>query len=118
MKKKLISLAMAVAMIIPSVSCAKTKTPQLDGYKLLWSDDKISPEDAGEYMFRYFIRVNEADKDKAEEVFGNVKYIEADGISGEAAFITGVMTENEYNEKSGGVDIINMIRITPDTNID
>lgn len=87
-------------------------------YKLLWSDDKISPEDAGEYMFRYFIRVNEADKDKAEEVFGNVKYIEADGISGEAAFITGVMTENEYNEKSGGVDIINMIRITPDTNID
>ena len=87
-------------------------------YKLLWSDDKISPEDAGEYMFRYFVRVNEADKDKAEEVFGNVKYIEADGISGEAAFITGVMTENEYNEKSGGVDIINMIRITPDTNID
>ena len=47
-----------------------------------------------------------------------MKYIEADGISGEAAFITGVMTENEYNEKSGGVDIINMIRITPDTNID
>ena len=39
MKKKLISLAMAVAMIIPSVSCAKTKTPQLDGYKLLWSDE-------------------------------------------------------------------------------
>ena len=39
MKKKLISLAMAVAMIILSVSCAKTKTPQLDGYKLLWSDE-------------------------------------------------------------------------------
>ena len=38
--KKLISLAIAVAMIIPTMSgCAKTKTPQLDGYKLLWSDE-------------------------------------------------------------------------------
>ena len=38
--KKLISLALAVAMIIPTMSgCAKTKTPQLDGYKLLWSDE-------------------------------------------------------------------------------
>ena len=31
---------MAVAMMIPTMSgCAKTKTPQLDGYKLLWSDE-------------------------------------------------------------------------------
>ena len=38
--KKLISLAIAVAMIIPTMSgCAKTKTPQIDGYKLLWSDE-------------------------------------------------------------------------------
>lgn len=38
--KKLISLAMAIAMLLPTMSgCAKTKTPQLDGYKLLWSDE-------------------------------------------------------------------------------
>ena len=38
--KKILSLAMAVAMILPTVSCAtKTKTPDIDGYKLLWSDE-------------------------------------------------------------------------------
>ncbi|MCR5287087.1 MAG: family 16 glycosylhydrolase [Saccharofermentans sp.] len=38
--KKILSLAMAAAMILPTVSCAaKTKTPDIDGYKLLWSDE-------------------------------------------------------------------------------
>ena len=37
--KKIISLAMAAALILPCVSCAKTKTPDIDGYKLLWSDE-------------------------------------------------------------------------------
>ena len=41
-KRKLISLAMAAAMLLTTASitgCAKTKTPQIDGYKLLWSDE-------------------------------------------------------------------------------
>lgn len=41
-KRKLISLAMAAAMLITTAGitgCAKTKTPQIDGYKLLWSDE-------------------------------------------------------------------------------
>ena len=84
-------------------------------YKLLWDDEKISPEDVGDYIFRYFIRVKDADK--AKEVFGNLTPVEAAGISGEHGFITDVMSEREFNEKSGAVDIINMIRITPDTKI-
>ena len=41
-KRKLISLAMAAAMLLTTAGitgCAKTKTPQIDGYKLLWSDE-------------------------------------------------------------------------------
>ena len=38
--KKIISSIMALSMLLPLASCAgKTKTPELDGYKLLWSDE-------------------------------------------------------------------------------
>ncbi len=38
--KKIISSILALSMLLPLASCAgKTKTPKLDGYKLLWSDE-------------------------------------------------------------------------------
>ena len=38
--KKIISSILALSMLLPLASCAgKTKTPELDGYKLLWSDE-------------------------------------------------------------------------------
>ena len=38
--KKIISSIMALSMLLSLSSCAgKTKTPELDGYKLLWSDE-------------------------------------------------------------------------------
>ena len=86
-------------------------------YKLLWSDETLTPEPTGDYSFRYFIRVNDADRDAAVNAFGNVKNVEADGITGETAMITDVMTEKEFAKKAESVNIINMIRITPDTNI-
>lgn len=38
--KKIISSILTLSMLLPLASCAgKTKTPELDGYKLLWSDE-------------------------------------------------------------------------------
>ena len=37
--KKIISMVLGIAMLLPMSGCAKTKTPQIDGYKLLWSDE-------------------------------------------------------------------------------
>ena len=38
--KKMISMILGLAMLLPMSGCAaKTKTPQIDGYKLLWSDE-------------------------------------------------------------------------------
>ena len=37
---KIISSVMALSMLLSISACAqKTKTPELDGYKLLWSDE-------------------------------------------------------------------------------
>ena len=38
--KKIISVVLSAAMLLPAFGCAaKTKTPDIDGYKLLWSDE-------------------------------------------------------------------------------
>ena len=51
-------------------------------------------------------------RSEVEDLFGNVQYVEADGIDGEFGFVTNVMTEREYAQKAEQAEgILHMIRI-------
>ena len=60
---------------------------------------------------RFFVRTQEP-KDAVEKQFGQVEWVEAEGITGENGFLTEIMTEEEYEEKALGLkNILQRIRV-------
>ena len=51
-------------------------------------------------------------KDRIENDFGDVKFVEPESVSGEFGFVTPVMAEGIYEEKAKKYDnILHMIRV-------
>ncbi|MDY3250823.1 MAG: homoserine dehydrogenase [Candidatus Choladocola sp.] len=78
-----------------------------------WSPEKQVLTDVSNTEKRFFVRVkgNVADADKVSAVFGPVETVQA-GLEEEYGFITGVMTEAEYEKCAAQMDtILGMIRI-------
>ncbi len=79
-----------------------------------WSSKKLELMDISQVEERFFVRMKgsvAADGQKVKDLFGDVLFVEADGVEGEFAFVTGVMTEAAYQEKAKQADgIISMIR--------
>ena len=47
-----------------------------------------------------------------EKVFGNVEYIDVQGVAGELGFVTGVMTEEALESKKATYgEVLNVIRV-------
>jgi len=71
--------------------------------------------DIKQVAHQFFIRVKgdvASLKDKVWELFGEVEVIKADGVDGEMAFLTSVLTEEEINEKISKLpNVLNMIRV-------
>lgn len=80
-----------------------------------WSSKKLELADISGSEKRFYVRVKGSlaeRKAETEAVFGPIAAIEIDGISGEFAFITSVMSEKEYEEKAAKLDgILNRIRV-------
>lgn len=70
-------------------------------------DVKLTSVDEVEHVF--FVRVEKAKEQAAKEAFGDVKEVTA-GVDGEFAFVTGRMSEKEFNEKAEKVGVISRIR--------
>lgn len=70
-------------------------------------DVKLTSVDEVEHVF--FVRVEKAKEQAAKEAFGDVKEVTA-GVDGEYAFVTGRMSEKEFNEKAEKVGVISRIR--------
>ncbi len=81
--------------------------------EILWSGEKQALEDAGEYPFRYLVRLSGAVSADALGAFGDVETVTAEGISGETAFLTAAMTEAELAEAiaKSGAECIKKIRM-------
>ncbi len=76
-----------------------------------WSSKKLELVDYKELTNCYFVRAT-AQKASIEKVFGNVQYVTAEGVSGETGFVTGRMSEADYEKRAaelGGV--LQMIRV-------
>lgn len=102
-------LPTASAVVADVVEMAKNSDKNIP---VEWSSKKLKLVDSDNAVNRFFIRTEAPDRDKIRECFGEVEYVEAEGVTGELGFVTNAMREGELAQKTealGGV--LQMIRM-------
>lgn len=74
-----------------------------------WSQEKLEIVDYKDSVNAFFVRTT-SDKDAVKAAFGDVEYVE-NVEAGEFGFVTGEMTEAEFEEKSAKIELVNRIRL-------
>lgn len=74
-----------------------------------WSQEKLEIVDYKDSVNAFFVRTT-SDKAAVEAAFGNVEYVE-NVEAGEIGFVTGEMTEADFEEKSAKIEVLNRIRL-------
>ena len=74
-----------------------------------WSSKKIQLADFKKAENAFFVRTSSG-KEEIEQAFGGADYIDA-GIAGERGFVTPVMPEEEFAEKSAKLEVLSVIRV-------
>ncbi len=100
-------LPTASAVVSDVVDCARHIGKVI---MCFWDDEDVKVSDVSEARRAFFVRVDMAKEKEAIDTFKSVRVIEAD-VEGEFAFVTDVMSENEFNEKADAVGIISRIRM-------
>lgn len=81
----------------------------------MWKNEKLELLPLDDTSKKFFVRIKgDADAMKAhlESAFGPISIVKVDGLDGEFGFVTDVMTEGKYKEKSAEFPgILHMIRI-------
>ena len=75
----------------------------------IWSSKKLALSDRMDAESGFFVRVKEAEAQKAKELFGDVEEVCA-GVAGEFAFVTKKMSERDFAEKAEQITVLNRIR--------
>lgn len=106
---KLPTASAVVSDIVAAVKYLNTSS------EIVWSEEKLELADIKKSEKKFFVRIQGNVQDKLsqiEKVFGKVEVIEVEDVTGEFAFITEVMSEQEYEDNSENVDgIITRIRM-------
>ena len=77
----------------------------------IWEDEKQEVAPMDEMKNRFFVRIGASEKAKAEDLFEEVTSVDG-GIADEFGFLTGTMTEKEFNETISQFDtFITRIRV-------
>ena len=74
-----------------------------------WSQEKLEIVDYKDSVNAFFVRTS-SDKAAVEAAFGNVEYVE-NVEAGEIGFVTGEMTEADFEEKLAKIEVLNRIRL-------
>lgn len=99
-------LPTASAVVSDVVDCARHIGKIITCF---WDAEDVKLTNVDEVERAFFVRVEKAKEQEAKETFGDVKEITA-GVDGEFAFVTGRMSEKEFNEKAEKVGVISWIR--------
>lgn len=75
-----------------------------------WSSKKMDLVDKGRSESRFFVRSTE-DKEKVTSLFGEAEFVEVPEISGEIGFLTAKMSEDDFEKKASGLNVIQRIRV-------
>lgn len=99
-------LPTASAVVSDVVDCARHIGKIITCF---WDAEDVKLTNVDEVERAFFVRVAKAKEQEAKETFGDVKEVTA-GVDGEFAFVTGRMSEKEFNEKAEKVGVISRIR--------
>ena len=91
-------LPTASAVVSDVVDAAKHKNTHI---MQIWSSKKLALSDIADAKSRFFVRVSGSADAKMEEVseyFGDVEPVSVDGVTGEFAFVTDVISEAEFHK--------------------
>ena len=99
-------LPTASAVVSDVVDCARHIGKIITCF---WDAEDVKLTNVDEVERAFFVRVEKAKEQEAKETFGDVKEITA-GVDGDFAFVTGRMSEKEFNEKAEKVGVISRIR--------
>lgn len=99
-------LPTASAVVSDVVDCARHIGKIITCF---WDAEDVKLTNVDEVERTFFVRIEKAKEQEAKETFGDVKEITA-GVDGEFAFVTGCMSEKEFNEKAEKVGVISRIR--------
>ena len=101
-------LPTASAVVADVVEMAKNLDKNIP---IEWSSKKLELVDYREWENRFFIRTT-ADKAAVERVFGNVTYVQAEGVTGELGFVTEKISEADCEKKEAELgNILQKIRV-------
>ena len=105
-------LPTASAVVSDVVDAAKHKNTHI---MQIWSSKKLELSDIADAKSRFFVRISGSADMKMEEIadqFGEVKPVSVDGVTGEFAFVTQVMSEAEFEKAAEATEgIITRIRM-------
>ncbi len=99
-------LPTASAVVSDVVDCARHIGKIITCF---WDAEDVKLTSVDEVERIFFVRVEKAKEQEAKELFGDVKEVTA-GVDGEFAFVTGRMSEKEFNQKAEKVGVISRIR--------
>ena len=102
-------LPTASAVVGDIIDCVKHKGTNV---MVIWDDEKLTLADTAEEERRFLVRVSKDVKEsQLEELFGDVRIVNAEGLDAEYGFITGVMTEEKFALAAAKINVISRIRI-------
>lgn len=76
----------------------------------IWNSRKLELADISTLENKFFVRVPQAEKEAAKAAFDIEREMTADGVSGEFAFLTALITEGEFEEKAKKLTVLSRIR--------
>lgn len=100
-------LPTASAVVADVVDCVKHKGKNV---MTIWSSEKLELGNTDDMKRDFFVRVKGNDTSAVKAAFGNVATITIPGVEDEFGFVTGMLTEKEFNEKAEDLEVINRIR--------
>ena len=102
-------LPTASAVVSDVIDAVKHKNTNI---MTLWSSKKLELGCFEDSSSRFFVRVPERERGQAQKLFqaDGFQEIKTEGITGEYAFLTGVLTEREYAKKAEELSVLNRIR--------
>ncbi len=99
-------LPTASAVVADVVDAAKHEGSNI---MTIWDKEKVVLGDKKDYVCSFFVRTTSS-KEDIEKAFGEVKYICAEGVTGETAFLTSDMTEEKFENSAKAIEVISRIR--------
>ncbi len=76
----------------------------------IWNSRKLELAELDTLENKFFVRVPESEKQKAQQLFAVEREVRAEGIEGEYAFFTRPMTEGDFALAAAKTEVISRIR--------